>query len=218
MKKTYLFSLIVVFGVMYSCSKDPIISNSKMVGISRITYYPTITLTGNDVIAIANGAGFVEPGVKATAGGTDVPVTTTGSVDPTVEGVYILNYSATNADGYSSSAKRTVIVYTTDAGAAANDLSGIYLRAATGLTATWTKVAPGVYQVLNPGGSPAGPNLIVYAFNPTDYTIHIPDQIANDGTSYSSTNEMYNNTVPPSYTWVILNTSYGTGVRTFVKQ
>jgi Domain of unknown function (DUF5011) len=219
MKKGHLCLITIAFvTIISSCSKDPIINNDKNVGISRITYFPTIVLTGDKVIAVANGTSFSDPGVKATAGSSDVPVTTTGSVDTNVDGVYSLNYSATNADGYSSSAARTIIVYTTDAGAAANDLSGLYLRAATGVTATWTKVAPGVYQVQNPGGSTAGPDLMVYAFNPTGFTIHIPDQVANDGTSYSSTNETYNNTTPASYSWVIINPSYGTGVRTFVKQ
>ena len=154
----------------------------KTVGISKVTYYPNITLTGDPIIAVANGTAFTDPGVKATAGTTDVPVVTTGTVNTASDGVYTLTYTATNADGFSSNASRTVVVYTTAPDAAANDLSGTYLRAATGETSTWTKIAPGVYTVQNPAGATVGENLIVVAINPFGFTISIPEQQASDGT------------------------------------
>jgi Domain of unknown function (DUF5011) len=217
MKKRYLFILIVFVCIISSCEKDPIISNDKNVGISRVAYYPSITLTGNTIIAFENGTAFTDPGVKATAGGTDVPIVTTGTVNTAVNGVYTLTYTATNTDG-SSTATRTVVVYSTDDDAASHDLSGKYLRASTGQIATWTKIAPGVYSVQNPGGSPAGPGLIVVAINPTAYDISIPDQIANDGSESSSSDETYTPSSPATYSWKFLNPLYGTALRTFVKQ
>src|SRR5436305_2845338 len=172
MKKRYVFIFMVFISIISSCEKDPIINDSKHVGISRIAYYPSITLTGDAIIAIPNGTAFAEPGVKASAGGADVPVVTTGNVDSNTDGVYTLTYTATNSDG-SSTANRTIVVYTTDADAASHDLSGKYLRPATGLIATWVKIAPGVYTVQNPAGSSAGPGLIAVTINPTGYTISI---------------------------------------------
>jgi len=217
MKKNCAFILVVFTLLISSCDKDPIIRDAKHVGISTVAYYPNITLTGDVILAVANGTPFTDPGVKAEAGGSDVPVVTTGTVNTSVDGVYTLTYTATNADG-SSTAHRTVAVYTTDAEAASHDLSGKYFRAATGETSTWTKVGPGVYSVLNPGGSVIGESLYVVAINPTGYTISIPEQIASDGSESSSTNEVYNNTTPATYSWVFLNPSYGTNLRSFEKQ
>ena len=218
MKKRYLFLLISLLAIIASCSKDKIISTHDRVGISKVTYYPIITLTGNTIIAIPNGTAYTDPGVKATAGSTDVPVTTSGTIDVNTDGVYTLTYLATNSDGFSSSAVRKVVVYTTAADAAANDLSGNYLRPATGQIATWAKIAPGVYTVLNPGGSPAGLNLIVVAINPSGFNISIPDQLASDGSPTGSTNESYTNSNPATYSWKIVNPGYGTALRTFIKQ
>ena len=217
MKKGYAFILIAFVAIISSCSKDPIISTADRVGISKVTYYPIITLTGNSIIPIANGTPFTDPGVKATAGTADVPVTTSGTVDTATDGVYTLTYTATNADGFSSTAARTVVVYTTDASALANDLSGSYLRAATGELAIWTKIAPGVYTVQNPGGATAGRSLVVVAINPTGFTITIPEQKASDGTLSSSSNESYTNSNPPTYTWRFLNPGLWNRLENFCK-
>ena len=200
-----------------SCSKDKIINTHDRVGISKVTYYPILTLTGNSIIAIPNGTAYTDPGVKAEAAGADVPVTTSGTVDANTDGVYTLTYSAVNSDGYSASATRTVAVYTTAPDAAANDLSGNYARTLNGSIATWTKIAPGVYTVFNPGGAP-GTNLTVVAINPSGFNISIPEQIASDGSPTSSTNESYTNSNPATYSWKIVNPTYGTALRTFIKQ
>ena len=217
MKRKYVFLLIAFVTMAVSCSKDKIINTHDRVGISKVTYYPILTLTGNSIIAIPNGTAYTDPGVKAEAAGADVPVTTSGTVDANTDGVYTLTYSAVNSDGYSASATRTVAVYTTAPDAAANDLSGNYARTLNGSIATWTKIAPGVYTVFNPGGAP-GTNLTVVAINPSGFNISIPEQIASDGSPTSSTNESYTNSNPATYSWKIVNPTYGTALRTFVKQ
>ncbi|MGE5108312.1 MAG: hypothetical protein ACM3H8_12250, partial [Sphingobacteriales bacterium] len=110
-----------------------------------------------------------------------------------------------------------VVVYSTDALAAAQDFSGNYLRSATGVTSVWTRIAPGVYSVFNPGGA-AGTNLTAILFNPTGNIIFIPSQITNDGNTTSSSNEVYTPGNPTTYQLKILNPGYGTGLRTFIKQ
>jgi hypothetical protein len=138
-------------------------------------------------------------------------------VNTSTPGIYNVVYSAKNKDGFSASTTRTVAVYSTDATAAANDFSGNYARTTNGSIATWTKIAPGVYTVFNPGGAP-GTNLTVIVFNPTGLTIKIPPQKGPDGNTTTSANESYTLTPSPRYTWQIINPGYGTALRTFIKQ
>jgi len=218
MKKRYAFILIAFLAIVSSCEKDPIISTADRVGISKVTYYPILTLTGDRIMVVEQGGTFTDPGATAKAGTADVPVVATGSVNTSVADTYTITYTATNQDGFSVTAYRTIVVYDTDAGAAAQDLSGSYLRAATGELSTWTKIAPGVYTVLNPGGAAAGENLLVVAVNPTGFTIAVQSQYASDGTLSVTSGEVYRNSIPASYDWHFLNPGYGTQLRTFVKQ
>lgn len=147
MKRKYVFLLMVFVSMIASCSKDKIINTHDRVGISKVTYYANITLTGNSVISVIKGSAFVDPGVKADAGGTDVPVTTTGTVNTDEVGLYNLTYSATNADGYSSSSSRIVVVIPS-AELPGVDLSGTYVAVPVGTTpgpAQISKIAAGVY-------------------------------------------------------------------------
>ena len=174
MKKRYLFLLIAFISILSSCEKDPIISNDKHVGISRITYYPTFEITGGDV-SIVQGTPFTDPGIKATAGGAEVTVTTTGTVDISTPGIYILNYSATNADGYSASAARNVFVIPS-AEVPGVDLSGEYMTTGGTPNATITKVAPGVYFTTNCWGNGSATIIPAYFFCTDGSTAEIPLQ------------------------------------------
>lgn len=208
--------LVIALFSLVSCNKDKINNTADKVGISKVTHFPILTVKGDNIIAIANGSTYNEPGVTAKAGDADVPVTTSGTVNTSQDGVYTLTYTAINSDGFSASATRTVAVYTTAADAASHDLSGTYLRTSNGSGAVWTKIAPGVYTVFNPGGAP-GTNLTVVAINPSGFKISIPSQMAGGALTYS-TSEVYTNSNPPTYSWKIINPGYGTGLRTFVKQ
>lgn len=214
--KLIQFSVIAL--MFSSCAKTEVIEETATtVGHSRITNFPLLSLLGDQYMAVAVGGTFTDPGADATIGGEAVAYTTDGSVDVNTAGVYALTYTAKNSDGFSVSAQRFVAVYDTDAGAAANDFSGTYLRPATGVTNTWTKLAPGVYKVFNPGGS-AGQGLIAFIFNPTGTTIFIPEQPTNDGNTTASNSESYTIGNPSTYQMRILNPGYGTAIRTFVKQ
>jgi len=168
-------------------------------------------------MAVANGATFTDPGATAKAGSTDVPVTTSGTVNTSEDGVYTLTYTAVNVDGFSVTGFRTVAVYTTAEDAIANDFSGTYLRPATGVNVYWEKIAPGVYIVTNPGGAAAGTGLTVVAFNSSGTNIHVPSQRSSDGNTSSTSDEVYTVGSPSTYTWRFLNPGYGTGLRTFTK-
>jgi len=114
MKKTFnIFSIfaILLFAIT-ACEKD-----TSTEDISTITYYVTFQLEGSEDIIIPLGQEYEEPGYTAMEGETDVTadVDVVSTVDVSQAGVYSVNYSAINKDGFSASVSRTVIVYDPDA-------------------------------------------------------------------------------------------------------
>jgi hypothetical protein len=148
MKKIDNILILILFVAFLSSCKKDLTSE----GVSRVTYYVTFDLTQGPLVLNPKGTAFVDPGYKA----IDVTnkVTVIGSVNSGAVGLYVLTYSAKNADGYSASVSRTVIVY--DPAAPSTDLTGNYssnvsrispARAFTGLSVTITKKAPGFFYV-----------------------------------------------------------------------
>jgi hypothetical protein len=155
MKKLIIFSFLAV-ALMAGCNEKDIIDNATQVGVSKITHYITYTLTGGSTVVFPKGSGYVDPGYVALEGTVDVTtkVTVSGDVNGNKVGLYTLTYTAVNADGFSSSTQRTVIIY--DPAAPSTDISGNYLshvarispgRTFTGLKVTIEKLAPGFFHV-----------------------------------------------------------------------
>jgi len=147
MMRKYMLVLLATVAVISSCKKQSVVITPDRVGISRVTYYVTITLTGGDFISVVQGSTFTDPGAKGEAGGQDVPVTAAGTVDASTVGLYTITYSATNKDGFQSTVTRTVVVIPA-AETPGVDLSGTYVAVPVGTTpgpANINKVAPGVY-------------------------------------------------------------------------
>ena len=179
MKKKYSFSILLIGMIAFfsSCKKDPIINTPDRVGISKVTYFANITLTGKSVMSIIKGNSFTDPGVKAEAGGKDIPVTTTGSVNSDEVGLYTLNYSAVNADGFSSSSSRIVVVIPS-AEVPGVDLSGTYDAVPVGTTpgpATISKVAEAVYFTTNCWGN-SGAVISAYFISTDGISLIVPTQ------------------------------------------
>ena len=106
-KSIFLVMLLAVSMLFVGCKKE-----SK--GLTRVTYYPVITLEGDLVMVIEKGSEFVEPGFTCTMGEDDVTdkVTVSGEVNPNECGFYTLVYtSPNNSDGFGTSASRQVIVH-----------------------------------------------------------------------------------------------------------
>ncbi|MEP6951282.1 MAG: DUF5011 domain-containing protein [Ginsengibacter sp.] len=177
MKKRYVYILIVFVLALSSCDKDPIVSNDKMVGRSKVTYYPNFEITGGENISVVVGPAFTDPGVKASAGGADIPVTTSGTVDGSAVGFYTLTYAATNVDGYSASVTRNVFVIPS-AEVQGVDLSGAYMTTGGTPNATITKIAPGVYFTDNCWGNGSTAIIPAYFFCPDGKIPIIPFQVA----------------------------------------
>lgn len=124
MKKIFLFLFAAV--VLYSCSE------SETGDVSRVTNFPNFQLNGDDVIFVHKGDAFTDPGVIVTEGETEIDYTTTvtglyrggTTLDTNVDDVYLITYTATNQDGFSGSASRTIIVAET--GDLVNSIAGLY--------------------------------------------------------------------------------------------
>ena len=218
MKKIIPVLMLALVAVFSSCDKDEINNTETNVGRSDVTVYPILTLNGEQYMTVPLNGTFTDPGAVAKEGTTTIQYTTSGTVNTAAVGVYRIVYTAANKDGFTANAYRWVAVYSTDATAAGNDLSGNYARNTNASVAVWTKKAPGVYTVFNPGGAP-GTNVTVFVFNQTGLTIKIPPFVHTDGTTFTSSNEVYTLTPSPArYSMVILNPGYGTALRTFIKQ
>jgi hypothetical protein len=220
MKKIILFSFLAL-AFFAGCKQEDVIQTADQVGISKVTYYPILTVNGDAFMTIAKGSTFTDPGATAMAGTETATITVAGTVDTGTPGTYTLSYTAVNKDGFSVTSYRIVGVY--DESVVANDFSGSYARTTNGSKAVWTKLGTGLYSVFNPGGAP-GTNLTIHAFNTTGLTIVVPPQVSSDGSTTSCTNASGGPNIPyvlgpPSkYAWHVVNPGYGTSLRTFVKQ
>ncbi|WP_069660074.1 immunoglobulin-like domain-containing protein [Arcticibacter eurypsychrophilus] len=218
-KNINLIALLLLSISIFSCKKDDFNYPEGHVGISKITNYPIITLKGDLLTFVNQGTTYTDAGVTAMVGETSVEFTSSGTVNTAVPGVYVIDYAAKNEDGFAATAYRSVIVMSTSADIPNHNYSGTYDRYAggspNGQTSTWTKTGNGVYTVANPGGATG---VTVTAVNYSGNLIAIPQQETSAGTM-SSSGGVYNPTASPlQYVWTILNATYGTSPRTFVKK
>lgn len=110
MKKTLSYLLIFVLSVaLWSCEKTT-------EGLTRITYYPTLEILGEPTIILNVGETYTDEGCYAELNGEDVSseVQATSNIDNTTPGVYSISYIIYNADGFSTTASRTVYVVDTE--------------------------------------------------------------------------------------------------------
>jgi len=183
-----IFSLTVFVAavslILGSCRKYSPVENDQQVGISKITYYATITLNGDSYMSVAKGETFTDPGATATANGQDLPVTASGTVNTNTVGIYTITYSALNKDGFPATNKRTVGVIPAHE-VPGTDISGTYYYIATPTaTSTVAKVAEGFYTTTNfYSGSTTIPGVF---FCSDGATITIPNQSTPYGGLYGT--------------------------------
>jgi hypothetical protein len=225
MKKIILITFIAAF--IFSACKE------ESMGVSTIITYPTMTLKGDVALSIPVGGSYTESGCSVKEGELDLSnrITVSGTVNSAVAGVYTITYTYKNAgkiipsDSLTMTTRRYVGVI--DATASAMDISGKYKRNAGVLgVATVNKTAyAGLYINSNPGGATTtsaigGPdtNIPIYMFQPTATTVTCPAQETVAG-EFACTGGVYDATgASPLYKWVCVNATYGTAVRTFIKQ
>lgn len=124
MKKALIYFASVAF--LFACDDH----DSK--DVSDVTAYAEITVQGENLIILSQGETYVEPGVVAFEGDTEIPVVTTikgknrgaTTLDTNIADEYLITYTATNGDGFSATSQRTVIVANT--GDLVNSIEGLY--------------------------------------------------------------------------------------------
>lgn len=165
------------FILFIACKKDVSFDYAEgTVGSSRVTNFPVFEFSGKDAMSVVVGSTYTDPGVKAKEGGSDIPVTVTGTVNTAVPGYYNLEYTATNKDGISVSTQRHVFVLP-GAETPGVDLSGEY-QAIGGAPANAiiTKVDKGLYFTTNAWGGGSVAIIPAYFVSINGTTVNIPLQ------------------------------------------
>ncbi len=121
MRKTIIYGIIICAAITGSCDKWYTTDDA-----SHVSYLPEFTLEGGEFISVVRSdtAEFTDPGATAEANGEELAVSSSGEVDLSKTGVYIIRYYAENSDGLSNTADRIVAVTHFDV--SNNDLSGTY--------------------------------------------------------------------------------------------
>lgn len=108
MKKNFLYSMILMLATIFVTSCE----DNSTEGLTRITYYPSITLLDGDVTVVNVGETYSDPGCEVILNGEDISdqVEVSSNVNTSKPGIYTVTYTAVNPDGFSKSSKRTVYV------------------------------------------------------------------------------------------------------------
>lgn len=194
---------------MISCSYEPEIS-------SRVTVYPILTINGETIMPMSKGTAYKELGAVSKAGSATLPVTTSGTVDSNTIGVYKVNYSSENADGFSVTATRTVIIM--DPNPSQINLAGNWYRGA-GLNVV-TRISDRKYSCTNATGYINGNanNLAMIFYNLDDKKVYAPFQLNCSETGISAESNIGTVTSANAYNWVIYASGFfGTAVRSFIR-
>ncbi len=184
MKRLLYLFLIALTGISWAGCQDITTEDTSV-----ITYYITFDMEGDETMLVPLGTAYVDPGVTAYEGETDVTstMTVTGTVDSDEVGIYPVTYSAINKDGFPSSMTRTVVVYDP---AVTTDLSGTYTTNADTYRLYYSTSA----KVYYPGFSVKIDLLAPGVFYVSDYFAGYYDQRAAYGASYAMTGYMKLNT------------------------
>ena len=170
------FLLILAAVVPFAaCEKTEKPENTPdRVGISRVTYFPTFDMKGEQYMSLVKGGTFTDPGVTAKEGTADLQVVVTGSVNTNTVGVYDIVYSATNKDGFSSSISRSVAVLPAAEQANVN-IAGKYANTGSfAYVATISKLAPGFYLADNVWGGGSAAIIPAYILTVDGQNLTVP--------------------------------------------
>lgn len=138
-----LFSAVALFATV-SCKKTT-------EGQTGTTYYPVITLLGDELGIIAVGEEYQDPGCEAIMNGEDVTsqVVISSDIDNTKPGINHITYTVTNEQGFSASAVREVWVYAPSsfANLYESEIDLLNGKVVYGGPMLISEIQPGVYEV-----------------------------------------------------------------------
>ena len=220
MKK--ISSLIILTLLLAACENENL-PNPEYTGKSKVisVSYPEITLIGSPLIYMHTGGTFVDSGATVfddVTGNTFTLMATSSELDVNTEGLYSVDYTFKNGNGFTTSIFRTVLVldYTPPAGLDPNyDISGNYLRAATGVICVITKVDNGLYVTDHVGGSTPVP---AYFVTPDETSFDIPPQTTFNHLDLEGIDEVFTPGPPTKLQYKVIASGFGTGNRVFEKQ
>lgn len=206
-----LLLLMVPAWLLTGCKKDTTADVSKTVKVS----YPEITLNGNALVVLTTSATYTDAGAKLkddiTGAISDIQPSS-NPVNTAQPGLYVVTFSAKNANGFETTASRLVAV-TSVTGTV--NRAGTYLRSATGLNCYITRIAEGVYELKNPGGASVSVDTKLIMVETALNVYSCPEQPTVDFGTMSVININFTAT---GATWNVINPGFGTGTRTFIKQ
>jgi hypothetical protein len=210
MKKIALWASVAVIAFA-SCKKYDT--------VSVVRTLPTVEIKGEKFITINVGGTVPDEGAAVV---NDVPkegennlTAVENNVDPNTPGLYYMLYETETANGFTASAARYIAV--TDYPDSV-DISGNYLRAATGVTVRVDRVARALYRVADMGGAGI-PNDVIYFVRLTDSTIALSPQYSESlHTEIYGVNGMFDYGPPAVFSYALRSPGYGTAQRTFVRQ
>ncbi len=212
MKKIVLYiSLLCIAAFFYACESD------DTENVSEITNYASIVLIGDSEIIINQNDPFTDPGADVTIAGEPVPYETSTIVDSSVPGVYFINYSATNEDGFTATGSRTVVVVSTEP--SMFNLAGNWARS-NGSPGTLTQLSDREYMYDNAGGVTGENQLTIKFINVNDKQIWIPFQ-ENASPSGLSVRSFQPGNIEDNdhFSWTLSASGfYGTFERFFIRQ
>lgn len=212
MKKILIYMVLIFAPVIFtSCVSDDDTEN-----VSSITNFAAITVLGDSEIIISQDDPFTDPGADVTIAGEPVPFETSTIVDSSVPGVYFITYSATNEDGFTATASRTVVVVSTEP--SIFNLAGSWQRT-NGSPVTITQISDREYIHDNAGGVTGDNQLTVRFINVNDEQIWIPFQTNASPTGLSVRSFMPGNIEDNNnFSWTLSASGfYGTFERFFVR-
>ncbi len=202
-------SLLITIIFLVSCSTEAPIT-------SDITFFADVQIIGDRTIAITEGNTFTDPGAISLINGEEVSFTTAGSVDTNTPGIYNLTYETINDEGFSATAKRTVVVLSSTP--SIYDLSGSWART-NGSPATVEQVSDRFYTHDNAGGVTGDNQLRITFYNVDDDLLYIPftQGASESGISVESLDGQVQDS--NNFTWNLnASTFYGTFTRVFERQ
>ncbi|WP_461641730.1 immunoglobulin-like domain-containing protein [Labilibaculum euxinus] len=225
MKRLLYIPIFLLFITLFSACDD-----KETEGISRVTFFPILTMSGDEIIVLNVGDTYTEAGVTATTGENEIDVTIDGNVNATVPGIYQINYVAFNEDGFSATALRQVIVQDL-ASIAGTDFTGTYKRTFYGTPknggfSEWVAGdVAGLYKVNDVGGVDGAGyeyDLTVYQVAADKFVMPVqPNEIGGtifaSSTAGGSSPDVIDMTAT-GYIWSVKGAGYGTNPRTFEKQ
>ena len=210
--KLTISAIAITLLLVSGCKKEEM--PSKTVEVSA----PTINLIGDPVVILNVGDSYTDQGATYydSLYGDNGTLSTTTEINTSEEGFFIVTYSATNQYGFEGSGTRLVAVTN------ANDqldVSGDYLRTATGGESTVSKIGRGVFWSDNVAGGSSRVDGVYFMFT-ADSSMIMPDQtFPNYGVQASFSSASYDfEGSPQSYTYKISAPGFGTSARTFYKQ